>query len=309
MRVDRALVSSIETTASLDHWSDRIEAVVGPIVGSGFRRDALTGRWIGHPAHPMLVIVPMACWIGAAAVDVIGGPGSERIARRLVGLGVLTVVPAAATGSADWLDTDGAERRVGTVHAIANKLAVLAFGGSWLARRAGHRTLGRVLTGFGIGAVGCAGYLGGHLAYSRGVGVNTTAFQAGPDEWTALCPVDVVDHDGPTQARLGTVAFVVTRRGDRFDVLEDRCTHRGGPLSDGQVDDGCIECPWHGSRFATDTGAVAAGPASIPQPAYESRVNDDMLEIRRSEHGGLRRNPIGASTLPSTSDDSTTDDE
>ena len=256
---------------------------------------------MGHPAHPMMVVVPMACWIAAATVDVIGGQGADRIARRLVGVGVIAVVPAAATGAADWLDTAGAERRIGTVHAIVNNVAAVAFVGSWFARRTGHRTLGRALSGFGIAAIGCGGYLGGHLAYARGVGVNTTAFQSGPTEWTPLCAIDDVDDvgdGGVVQAHLGTVAFAVIRRGRDFDVVEDRCSHRGGPLSDGEVDGGCIECPWHGSRFATDTGTVLSGPASVPQPAYETRVRGGKLEIRRAENGGLRQNPVGASSSP-----------
>ncbi len=71
----------------------------------------------------------------------------------------------------------------------------------------GHRTLGRALSGFGIAAIGCGGYLGGHLAYSRGVGVNTTAFQSGPTEWTPLCAVDDLGDGGfvPRSARHGRV--------------------------------------------------------------------------------------------------------
>ena len=76
--------------------------------------------------------------------------------------------------------------------------------------------------------------------------------------------------------------------------MESRCTHRGGPLHDGDVVGACIECPWHGSRFDRRTGAVTRGPASAPQPVYEARIDDGELMIRREEHGGLRRNPVSA---------------
>jgi nitrite reductase/ring-hydroxylating ferredoxin subunit len=178
------------------------------------------------------------------------------------------------------------------VHAAVNSLATVAFGASWLARGTGRSRLGKTLTGLGISAIGFAGYLGGHLAYSRGVGVNTTAFQAGPSEWTALCAIDDVDDGDVTGARIDGVGFAVARIDGRLRVIESRCTHRGGPLADGQVEDGCIECPWHGSRFDAQNGAVVVGPASVPQPAYDVRVREGTVEIRRAEHGGLRRNPV-----------------
>ena len=82
--------------------------------------------------------------------------------------------------------------------------------------------------------------------------------------------------------------------GEPPDVMESRCTHRGGPLYDGHVDADCIECPWHGSRFDRRTGAVEAGPATAPQPVYEVELDDGAVMIRREEAGGLRRNPVGA---------------
>ena len=58
-------------------------------------------------------------WTAAAWLDLTGG---DRVtARRLVALGVLAAVPTAVTGANDWLTTSGAERRVGLVHAAANR--------------------------------------------------------------------------------------------------------------------------------------------------------------------------------------------
>jgi nitrite reductase/ring-hydroxylating ferredoxin subunit len=80
-------------------------------------------------------------------------------------------------------------------------------------------------------------------------------------------------------------------------VLEDRCTHRGGPLHEGDVEGQSIVCPWHGSTFDLRTGRVVRGPASVGQPAYESRVQDGRLQIRRHEEGALRRNAVSAEDL------------
>jgi nitrite reductase/ring-hydroxylating ferredoxin subunit/uncharacterized membrane protein len=290
----REVIERIEGADGLEPLATRMATVAEPAIGTGLRRDMLTGRWLGHPTHPMVVVVPIGCWLGAAIVDWFGGSGGQRIARRLIGVGLMGAVPAAASGTADWLDTSGAERRVGTTHAIANVAATTLFGASWLVRRMGATGAGRVLSGAGLAAVGAAGYLGGHLAYARGVGVNTTAFQSGPDEWTVVRDIEDLPLDTPVRIVSGSIQLVAVRRLDGVDVLEDRCTHRGGPLSGGAVEHDCVECPWHGSRFTTRTGEVRRGPASIPQPAYESRVRDGRVEIRRTETGDLRRNPVGA---------------
>jgi len=87
---------------------------------------------------------------------------------------------------------------------------------------------------------------------------------------------------------------VLTRRDDGTIVaLADRCTHRGGPLHQGTLEDGCIVCPWHGSHFALD-GSVVAGPATRPAAAYEVMVAEGQVMIRRAdEPRTLRKNPVG----------------
>jgi nitrite reductase/ring-hydroxylating ferredoxin subunit/uncharacterized membrane protein len=290
-----AVVARIESTSRLDAWSDQVRPVVARLVGTGRRRDLLTGRWLGHAFHPAAVIAPLGCWVGAAVADTLG-TRSAPVARRLIGAGVLAAGPALASGAADWLDTRRAEQRVGTVHALLNHASLLAMAASWALRRGGHRRAGMAMSSIGLGGVMSAGFLGGHLAYARGVGVATTAFQSGPDDWTKLVPRDQLVGGQPIEAALDGVGFVAVGVDERVHVLENRCTHRGGPLADGSVGDGCIECPWHGSRFALVDGHVVAGPASVPQPAYQTRVVAGEVEIRRHEAGGLRT----ASVRPAT---------
>lgn len=298
-------VERIEGLRALDRVADRIRPAASRVVGDRGRRDLLTGRWLGHPAHPAAVLVPTACWLGATFLDVTGGRRSRPAAQRLSGLGLLAAVPASASGVADWIDTSGAERRVGMVHAVGNLAAGSLYALSWSRRRDGRPASATVASLLGATVLGLTGYLGGHLAYRRGVGVNTTAFGAGPTEWTAL--PDPTAEPGGSSVPEGTVratsidgtALAIVGRADRSPaVLEARCTHRGGPLHEGDTDDGCIRCPWHGSRFDIATGAVRTGPASVPQPVYDTRVVDGTLEIRRDEPGGLRANPVGAVDLP-----------
>jgi len=81
-------------------------------------------------------------------------------------------------------------------------------------------------------------------------------------------------------------------------VLADRCSHRGGPLSGGEMDNGCVTCPWHGSRFDLATGDVRQGPAVVAQPVYETRSSSGTVEVRRDEQRSLRMN----STRPTRSE-------
>lgn len=291
------VVGRIETTNWLGRWSEVVHPVVKKLIGRGKRQDLLTGRWLGHPAHPAGVVLPMSCWFAASLLDVAGGRSAQRSAQRLVGAGVVAALPVSATGAADWLYTGDAEQRVGTAHAILNNAAMALFAGSWWARRRGRRPLGVALGLTGTAVTGSASFLGGHLTYRRGVGVNTTSFQSGPEEWTELMLAAEPKVDAPVLGEIGDLSFAVVRD-DGPDgavrVMESRCTHRGAPLHEGGAVDGCIVCPWHDSRFDLATGAVLAGPASIPQPVYETRRDGDRLMIRRSEAGALRTNSVDA---------------
>lgn len=210
---------------------------------------------------------------------------------------MITALPVSATGSADWLNTAEAEKRVGTAHAIANNMAIGCFGASWLLRRRGRTTAGVCLGLAGTAVTGASSFLGGHLTYRRGVGVNTTAFQTGPAEWAPLALDDELSTDGVVRGSIGDLSFVVVAGdADRsVHVMESRCTHRGASLHDGSVENGCVVCPWHQSRFDLTTGAVVSGPASVPQPVYETKVVDATVMIRRNEAGALRVNTVDAS--------------
>ena len=66
-------------------------------------------------------------------------------------------------------------------------------------------------------------------------------------------------------------------------ALHAVCAHAGGPLAQGTVVDGCIQCPWHGSRFRMSDGHVRRGPAVYDQPSYEIRgAEGGGYEVRRA---------------------------
>lgn len=284
------MIEKVERMSALDPVAQRIGGVVQKL-GPGRVKDALSGVAAGHPVHPVLVTVPLGAWVSAAVLDSVG---EADAARRTTGFGVLTALPAAATGLSDWAETGAAEQRVGLVHAAVNDLGIGLFAASWFARRRGARRAGIALSTLGLATVSVGGWLGGHLTYAQGVGVDTTAFQRYPDDWSDVGAVGDFPEGRPVPVAVGEVWFVVVRRGADLHAIADRCTHRGAPLHEGTVVDGCIECPWHGSRFALADGAVVRGPATRPQPELETRVREGRVELRRAaEPRALRKNPVG----------------
>jgi nitrite reductase/ring-hydroxylating ferredoxin subunit/uncharacterized membrane protein len=258
-------------------------------------RDTASGMPLGHPLHPALVALPIGSWSAATYLDLLGRKRDRAAARRLIGLGNLAAVPTALTGANDWADTQGAERRVGFVHALLNDVALTLFVSSWWARRRGRPIKGIALSLAGSGMMSAGAWLGGHLAYGLGVGVDTTAFQHAPLDWTEVAAETAVVADKPLQADADGFPIVLLRRGDRVVALAaNGCTHRGGPLHDGTVDGDTITCPLHGSRFCVDDGAVVEGPATRPAPVFETRMTAGRVEVRRSrEPRSLRTNPVG----------------
>ena len=284
------LVNRIERTEVLDGPADALASAVEKATNHDLVVGLLSGTPIGHPMHPLLIAIPIGSWTSAVVFDL---TGDDDAAATLTGVGLLAAAPAVVTGLSDWCYTSGAERRVGFVHAMFNSAALLAYAGSWVARRSGRRGLGIGLSALGGTALSAGGWLGGHLAYALGVGVDTTAFQHSDDEWSPVAEADTVERGRLTAASAEGIAIVLTRdAAGEIVALSDRCTHRGAPLHEGELHDGCIVCPWHGSEFAFD-GAVVRGPAVRPQPAYEVRVVDNTVSVRRfDEVRTLRTNPV-----------------
>lgn len=287
-----ALIERIEQAKGLDATAAAVSKIAAKAIRPGVVEESLSGTPIGHPLHPALVALPIGAWASAGVFDVMGDRAG---ARRLVALGCLTALPAAASGAADWLSTEDAEKRVGLVHAVVNDLALTSYALSWRARSRGAQGRGIALSLVGAGLLTAGGWLGGHLAFALGVGVDTTAFQQLPQDWTDAGAAAALPAEGEIAlAQAGELPLLVACRDGMLTAMLDRCTHRGGPLHEGEVKDGCVRCPWHGSAFALADGSVTAGPASRPQPVLETRVRDGRLEVRRVESRALRRNPVGA---------------
>jgi nitrite reductase/ring-hydroxylating ferredoxin subunit len=274
------LIRRLERANSLDRFAKPLAALVGRGVRPRAIRNLLSGTYVGHPLHPMLTDVPIGAWGMATLLDSLGGSGTERAADLLVGAGVLGAVPTAASGLNDWSDTMGPDNRVGLAHAVVNTAALSLYITSLAARARGHRARGKALGLAGFGALMAGGYLGGHLSFTRGVNVNRTAWQDGPAQWTpVLGDCEVPDGDRRT-VQVDGVPILLYRSAGQLHALANICSHMGGPLDEGSIEDGCVTCPWHGSVFRFADGRVVRGPATSPQPRYETRESDGHIEIR-----------------------------
>jgi nitrite reductase/ring-hydroxylating ferredoxin subunit/uncharacterized membrane protein len=278
----RTIPETIQRLKQLDTVSRPVTKAVADVLPPGRVKDALAGTWLGHPLHPMLTDVVVGAWTSAFVLDAVGGERTEEAADMLVGLGVLAAVPTAVSGLADWVDTWGPTQRVGTVHAVGNLVATSVYGLSWVARKRGARGLGVALGLLGMGIASGTAYLGGHLVYGKGVGVDASVFEHGPKKWTAVADEADLPPNGALAVRAGDTEIAVFRQDGWICAIAERCTHRGAPLHEGEVSQGRVTCPWHGSRFDVCSGAVVRGPATAPQQAFETRVNAGRIEVRRA---------------------------
>jgi nitrite reductase/ring-hydroxylating ferredoxin subunit len=245
-------------------------------------KEALSGTWLGHPVHPLLTDATIGTFSSALLLDWLGGEDSRPAARRLIGIGLLSAAPVVASGASDWGDAEPADdsvRRIGILHATSNALATTLFAASYAARRRGGD--GRLLALAGGAALSAGGYLGGHLAFAEGIGVDHTVFEDDAEGWTDVLAESTLADGKPRCVEAeGTAVMVVRRQGTLF-ALSDHCSHLGGPLHEGTVTDTTVTCPLHESVFELRDGSLVHGPAAYPQPVWETRVRAGRVEVRR----------------------------
>lgn len=279
-----AAAESVGRAQAIDAPAKKVGKAVRDAIPKGPVKDAVSGTWLGHALHPLLTDMVIGPWTSALMLDAVGGEDSEKAADLLIGVGIAASLPTALTGANDWADTEPADdaiRRVGWVHGVLNTTALGLFSASLVARRGGNRGRGKLLAAAGGAVLGVSGHLGGHLSYSQGVGVEQTAFDLGPGDWTPTVPAAELGEGQSVCVRADGTPILLVRSGGTVHALHDRCTHRGGSLHEGEIEDGCVKCPLHGSLFRLTDGAVERGPAAGPQPAFDVREQDGRLEVKR----------------------------
>ena len=276
------IVAAVERQESLDGISTPIASLVQAATRAQPVKNVLSGTWLGHQLHPLMTDLPIGFWTSAIVLDLAGGKDSRKAADMLLALGNLSAVGAAASGLADWSEMYGAPQRAGLVHAATNAVSLTLFSLSSAARVAGNRGAARKLALAGGGVVSAGAYIGGHLVYSRGIGVSHAGFEIDDDlgEWQAAMAESDLSEGQPKKVTVNGEDVFLLKTGGQVAALANHCTHAGGPLDEGEVRDGTVVCPWHGSTFQVADGCVVRGPAAQPQPSLEVRVTDGQVEVR-----------------------------
>jgi nitrite reductase/ring-hydroxylating ferredoxin subunit/uncharacterized membrane protein len=275
------------------HWLDRASQVVQQGVqqlikagGPAAQRieDTLHGTGLGHPLHPALTDVPIGAWTAALVLDVLDALGGDDSfapgADAAIDVGLVAAVGTALTGLIDWQELDARPLRIGMVHGALNLSATVLYAAARVLRRRGARAAGRSLAMAGYAVLLAGAYLGGDLVYRDRIGVSHAEPVWTPMQFAPVLPEAELPEGALRRVTVGERQIVLARQNWQIYALAEHCTHLGGPLSEGTLEDGSIRCPWHGSRFALADGRPLAGPAALPQPCFETRVRDGQIEVR-----------------------------
>ena len=100
-----------------------------------------------------------------------------------------------------------------------------------------------------------------------------------PTGWQRVAAVDDVPPDELRGVHSDAGPVVLANVDGVIYALEDRCSHQDYPLSDGDLEDGQIECPFHGARFDACTGRATMLPAVAPVRVFEVEIRDGSVHI------------------------------
>ncbi|HEV7551488.1 MAG TPA: DUF2231 domain-containing protein [Candidatus Angelobacter sp.] len=247
-------------------------------------RNFLNGTWLGEPLHAVLTDVPIGAWTVAMVFDaldlILSRREFELAADTSIAIGLAGAAGAAVTGMTDWSDVDPPARRIGLLHGLLNLGATALFTTSFILRKKQSRAEGRMAAALGYAVMSYSAHLGGKMVYEHRVGVDRTDGEIFPEEFVAVLPESDLMENKATRATHNGVPILLVRRGNRLFAMAETCSHFSGPLSQGQVIDDSIVCPYHASRFALEDGRVLDGPAVHPQPCLEVRARSGQIEVR-----------------------------
>src|SRR5690348_1065635 len=289
--------SDLATWLDLLGWlrtlSDWLSGVLGP-----FRerhQDNLVlelmhgGRWDGHPVHPALSDLPIGLWAGVVVLDATDrGPAPRQgldAAGMISAAGILAACATALTGLSDWAVSNDQDRRVGLFHCLLNTAAVGIQCASLGSRMAGHHDTARALGAASFTVMAAAGYLGGHLVFTKGVMVNRVAWATGPRRWTRALQEGDLPDDSPTAVEAEGRQIMLYRHRGSLYAIDNICGHAGGLLSRGPVADLTVTCPLRGSRFGLADGGVRRGPAGQPRRVLPTRIRHGSNGVHASLAG------------------------
>lgn len=97
--------------------------------------------------------------------------------------------------------------------------------------------------------------------------------------WHDVIALDELEDEEPTPVQVGDTPIALVRVDEEVFALHDVCTHEVAPLSDGFVEDGCLECPLHQGLFDLATGKAVKEPCVVDVTTYQVRIVDGVVEV------------------------------
>jgi nitrite reductase/ring-hydroxylating ferredoxin subunit/uncharacterized membrane protein len=253
----------------------------------------------GHPIHPALIPFPFAFLAGAFGFDLagtlLGRPTFWTTGAHLAIAGVVAGLVAAVPGTLDYftrVPPNSTGKTRATKHGLVNVSALVLFTAGWFMRGAADvqpDAAVLLLEAVAVGLLTAGGWMGGTLVVRNQIGVDHRFANAGkwreetvagqPGEPVTVARTDELKENQIKLVHVNGHRIAVARTEDGYVAFADRCTHRGGPLADGTIARGVVQCPWHGSQFDVRTGKGCAGPAAEPIATYAVEESNGQVRL------------------------------
>jgi nitrite reductase/ring-hydroxylating ferredoxin subunit/uncharacterized membrane protein len=257
-------------------------SALGPV--GRLAKDAAHGTTVlRHPLHPAVTDAPLGAWLVGVILDWVArsdrgvGVGAGNIA---LALGTLAAGAAIVTGYTDFHETEGLERRAALTHGMMMTLVLLLEIASLAVRWSGAQLPGVVISTVALVLAMAGMYVGGHLTFRFGTMVNRNAFAQGSEMFVNVGSCTDFPENTMRRVEVDGMAALVVRLDGRLRAIAATCSHAGGPLEEGDLNESVVTCPLHGARFDVCSGRALSGPATFSQPVFEVRERRDNVELR-----------------------------
>ena len=98
--------------------------------------------------------------------------------------------------------------------------------------------------------------------------------------WVDVASAEDISVGKPVHVEIDGTGIAVFKLDQAFFAIEDVCTHDGGKLTGGCIENDVIICPRHGARFSIITGEALSAPAYEPTATFPVRVENGMVQVR-----------------------------
>jgi nitrite reductase/ring-hydroxylating ferredoxin subunit len=104
--------------------------------------------------------------------------------------------------------------------------------------------------------------------------------------WRIVSSADAIGEDEIVGLKVDGRDLAVCRHDGTYHAFHNVCTHQHALLSDGYVEDGCVECPLHQGRFDVRTGRPAGAPVTVPIRVFPVKVENGQIYVDLDDKSG-----------------------